>query len=113
MQEVLQRLGVNKTHTTPAVGRYIKMVEEHLRKVDASHQRDWNARLPIFLLAYRASTYDTTGLTPASLVIGRELSLPGDLLFRAPPDKEQSTMDHAADLVDRLHNIHNYARQHL
>jgi hypothetical protein len=45
------------------------------------HQRDWDARLLIFLLAYRASTHDTTGLTPTSLVFGRELQLPCDLLF--------------------------------
>jgi hypothetical protein len=95
------------------VERYIKTVAEHLRKVVASHQRDWDARLPIFLLAYRASTHDTTGLTPANLVFGRELRLPSDLLFGTPPDRELPTIDHAADLVDRLHDIHNYARKHL
>jgi hypothetical protein len=63
IQEVLQRLGVSKTHTTPLhlqsdgmVERYTKTVEEHLRKVVALHQRDWDARLPTFLLAYRAFT---------------------------------------------------------
>jgi hypothetical protein len=38
--------------------RCIKTAEEHLRKVIASHQMDWNARLPIFLVAYRASIHD-------------------------------------------------------
>jgi hypothetical protein len=57
-------------------------------------------RLPIFLLAYRASTHNTTGL-------------PCDLLFEALFDKERPTIDHVADLVDQLHNIHNYAHQHL
>jgi hypothetical protein len=52
---------------------YIKTVEEHLWKVVASHQRDWDEKLPFILLAYRASTYDTTGLTPACLVFGLEL----------------------------------------
>jgi hypothetical protein len=55
------------------VERYIKTIEEHLRKVVASHQRDWDERLPLFLLAYKASTHDTTGLTPAKLIFGREL----------------------------------------
>jgi hypothetical protein len=36
------------------VERYIKTVEEHLRKVIASHQRDWDENLSLFLLAYRA-----------------------------------------------------------
>jgi hypothetical protein len=95
------------------VERYIKTIEEHLRKVVASHQRDWDERVPLFLLAYRASTHDTTGLTPAKLMFGRELRLPCDLLFGVPPDKELPTTDYATDLVDHLHDIHNYARQHL
>jgi len=70
-------------------------------------------RLPIFLLAYRSSTHETTGVTPASMVIGRELRPPGDLMFGGPPDKEQSTADYTADLVERLHDIHHFARQHL
>jgi hypothetical protein len=95
------------------VERYIKTVEEHLRKVVASYQRDWDERLHLFLLAYRASTHETAGLTPASLVFGRELRLLCDLLFGAPPDRERPTTDYAADLVDNLYDTHNYARQHL
>jgi hypothetical protein len=66
--------------------------------------------LPLFLLAYRASTHDTTGFTLASLLFGRELRLPSDLLFGTPPDKERPTLEHAAD---HLRDIHNYVRQHL
>jgi hypothetical protein len=79
----------------------------------STHQRGWDERLPLFFLAYRASTHDSIGSTPASLVFGRELRLPCDLLFGAHPDKEGLTTDHAADLVDHLHDIHHYARQHL
>jgi transposase InsO family protein len=120
LQEILQRLGVSKTRTTPLhtqsygmVERYIKTVEEQLRKVVGSDQRDWDERLPLFLLAYRASSHETTGLTPARLVFGRELQLPCHLLFRAPPDEERPTTNHSADLVDHVHDIHNYVRQHL
>jgi hypothetical protein len=86
---------VNKKHNTPLhpqsdcmVERYLKTVEEHIWKVVASHQRDWDARLPISLHAYMTSTHDTTGVDPASLVFGREPRLPYDLLFAPPPDKE-------------------------
>jgi hypothetical protein len=37
---------------------YIKTIEEHVRKVLASHQRNWGERLSLFLLEYRASTHD-------------------------------------------------------
>jgi hypothetical protein len=53
------------------VERYMKTVEEHIRKVVASHQRDWDERLPLFLLAY-----DTTGSTPARLVSGENCDCP-------------------------------------
>jgi hypothetical protein len=52
-------------------------------------------------------------LTPAKLVFGRELRLPCDLLFGVPTDKELLTTDYATDLVDHVHDVHNYAWQHL
>jgi hypothetical protein len=120
LQEVLQRLGVSKTRTMPLhpqsdgmVERYVKTIEEHLRKVVTSNQRDWDEKLPLFLLAYRATTHDTTGLTPASLVFGRELRLPRDLPFGVLPDRERPTTDFAAELVNQLYDIHNYARRNL
>jgi len=47
------------------------------------------------------------------MVFGRELRLPSDLMFGAPPDKEQSTTDYTTALVEQLHDIHHFARQHL
>jgi hypothetical protein len=95
------------------VERNVKTVEEHMRKVVSNHQRDWDERLPIFLLAYRASTHESTGVMPANMVFGSELRLPCDLMFGAPPDKDQSVTDYTAGLVERLHNVHHFARQHL
>jgi hypothetical protein len=89
------------------VERCVKTIEEHLRKVVATNQRNWDEKLPLFLLAYRASTHDTMGLTPASLVFVGELRLSCNLLFGVPPDKERSTTDYAAELVDQLYDIHN------
>jgi hypothetical protein len=81
------------------VERYNKTIEEHLRKVAASHQKGWNVRYPIFFLAYREFTHDTTGLAPGSLVFGRELRLPYDLMLAAhPPQKTVPIIDHAADV---------------
>jgi hypothetical protein len=92
---------------------YIRMVEEHLQKIVTSRQRDWDSRLPIFLLAYRAPTHDTMGLTLASLVFGRELLTALGPAVWDTPHKERPTVDHVANLMDHLHDIHSYARQHL
>jgi hypothetical protein len=90
-----QHLEVSKIHITPMhpqldgmMKQYTKMVEKHLQKFAVSRQRDYDMRLPIFLLAYRASTHDTMSLTPANLVFGREFHFSCDLLFRAPTDKK-------------------------
>jgi hypothetical protein len=79
MQESLE---ISKTRTTllhpqsdGMAERYVKMVAKHLRKVVLAHQRDMDERLPIFLLACRGSTHEATGITPASMVFGRELRL--------------------------------------
>lgn len=74
------------------------------------HQRDWEERPPIFPSAYRVSTHETTGITPANLVFARELRLQCDLLFGVPPppDKEQSTTHYAANLVQQLLDVHPY-----
>jgi hypothetical protein len=87
--------------------RHMKTTDEHLKKVASIHQRDWNERLPIFLLAYQASTHETTGMVSANTVCGRESRPP------PPQDKEQLTTNYAADLVERLDDIHQYARQRL
>jgi hypothetical protein len=68
--------------------RYVRTVEEHLRKFVVLHKRNWDARQPIFLHAYRVFTHDTAGLTAANLIFGRELRLPSDQLFGVSSNKE-------------------------
>jgi hypothetical protein len=58
IQEVTQHLGISKTQTTTPLHQqsdgkmeqYVKIVEEYLREVASKHQKDWDVRLPIFLL---------------------------------------------------------------
>ena len=67
-QRVTEVLGIRKTRTTPLhpqsdgmVERFNRTMEEHLSKVVAEHQKDWDRHLPLFLLAYRSAVHDTTG----------------------------------------------------
>jgi hypothetical protein len=69
------------------VERYVKTAEQQLRMVTSMHQRDLDERLPTFLLACRESIHKTTGTTPTSIVFRRELCLPCELLFGAPPKR--------------------------
>jgi hypothetical protein len=87
----------------------VKTVKEHLKKFILIHKKDWGDRLCIFLLAYHAPTNKITGTTPTSMLFKRQLCLPCDLLFRAPPDKS----NYMADLADQMYEIHHYTCQHL
>jgi nicotinamide riboside kinase len=55
---VSERLGIKDmthplhTQSHGMVERCVKTVQENLRKVVSMHQRDWDERLHIFLLAY-------------------------------------------------------------
>ncbi|KAJ8934594.1 hypothetical protein NQ318_006416 [Aromia moschata] len=56
--------------------------------------------LHLFLLAYRSSVHETTGQTPASIVMGRELRLPCDLKFGCTPGDDVAGEDYGAS--DRM-----------
>ena len=79
-QRVTEVLRIRKTRTTPLhpqsdgmVKRFNRTMEEHLSKVVAEHQKDWDRHLPLFLLAYRSAVHNTMGQTLARIVFGREL----------------------------------------
>jgi hypothetical protein len=96
LQEILQCVGVSKKHTTPpalAIRWHGGMVHNNCRTLVEGHPiqpEGLGHYATLFLLAYQASTHDTTGFTPTSLLFGREL--PSDLLFRSPPGKERPTI---------------------
>jgi hypothetical protein len=64
--------------------RYVTTVEQHLKNVVSTHQRDWDKKLPLFLQVYEASSqrnhkHDET-----------KIRLLSGMLFGAP-DEEQLT----------------------
>ncbi|XP_041473229.1 uncharacterized protein LOC121422329 [Lytechinus variegatus] len=78
-------------------------------------QKDWDEQLPFAMLAYRSSIQESTGETPAMMMLGRELSLPVDVMI--PPqqsvDERNKDTDYAEELRNRLHDVHDRARNKL
>lgn len=119
-QNVCKVLGIRKTRTTALhpqsdgmVERMNRTINRHLSKVVSDHQRDWDCFLHLFLLAYRSSVHETTGETPAKIVMGRELRLPCDLQFGCPPGTDVADEDYVSRLRRRLDEIHERARLHI
>ena len=119
--EMCNLLGMTKTRTTPLHPQSDGMVEHFNRTLEAQlsmfvedHQRDWDQLVPLMLMAYRTAVHETTGCTPASLMFGRDLKLPIDILYGRPETEHaQHTTSYALKLQDRLEKVHHFARQHL
>lgn len=95
-------MGVNKTSVRSDKGTADSRRETMLRNV----ARIWDtcaANRCILLLVYMAFTYNTMGLTPTALRPAGS----------STPYKDLPTIDHAANVVDRIRHNQNYVRYHL
>ena len=119
--EMCKLLGIEKTRTTPLhpqsdgmVERYNRTLEHQIAMFVNENQKDWDQHISLLLMAYRTATHESTGLTPAKLMMGRELRVPLDLLMGTPPELKQiSKPSYVEKLKESLSIAHNYARQRL
>lgn len=118
-KEVLSRLGVKRTRSTPLhpqscglVERFNRTLTDGIAKLVSDHQKDWDLQIPLFLLAYRAAEHVSTGYSPAMLNLGRELTLPVDLQLGRRPD-DQAITEYARCLQERLQYCHQAAKEAL
>ncbi|KMQ86489.1 krab-a domain-containing protein [Lasius niger] len=120
--ELMELLGIRKTRTTPLhpqsdgqVERQHQTIINYLAKYISQNQKDWDRWIPMFLLAYRSSKHETTGMTPAELYFARDLRLPVDLLRgNLPKSKEEessSIENFASTLREKLDEIHSEVKE--
>ena len=119
-QNVCKVMGIVKTRTTPLhpqsdgmVERFNKTLVEHLRIMVNEHQTDWDKHIPLFLMTYRSAVHEATGRTPASVLFGREIRLPSDLIFGNPEERHTMGESYVGDLSNRLEDVHHYVRRRL
>ena len=121
-KECCRILGIRKTRTTPMhpesdgmVERFNRTLGQELAKRCKDEQENWDKHLPLLLLAYRSAEHETTGYTPAQLMIGRDIRLPIDLMMERPPvDKVSSTFtDFVRDTRYRMSLAYAHARDNL
>ena len=120
--DLCHRLGINKTRTTPLhpqsdglVERFNWTLIQQLAIVTAKHQRDWDKRLPLVLMACLSAVQESTACTPSLLMLGRELCTPPAMAFGLPPDTPAVPpgREYARRLQDRIETAHNFARVQL
>lgn len=121
-QEVMRLLGIKKTRTTALhpqsdgqVERHHQTIINYLSKFISEKQKDWDEWINMYLLAYRSSKHEATGVSPAELYFARDLRVPLDLLRGRPPDQKEeiSVGSYILKLRKKLEEIHNFSRQRL
>lgn len=112
-------VGIEKTRTSALhpqsdgmVERFNRTLENQLALFVEKHQRDWDDHIPVLLMAYRTAVHESTKQTPASLMFGRELNLPIDLLYGRPPIQQPPVDmdDYVSKLRKRLESTQEFAR---
>ena len=84
------------------VERFHRRLKESLNALATDEPDHWYWRLPCSLLAIRTTVKPDIGASPADLVFGEGLAIPGQLLSHHPSD-DNSEDAHRRNLLDNLH----------
>ena len=93
---VCQKLGIEKTRTTPyrpqsdgLVERFNRIQRQMLSLFAHENPLDWDDHIPYLLMAYRATEHASTKCSPNLLMLGREVTMPIDLIVGLPPGEPE------------------------
>ena len=107
-QQLLQTWGITSYFTTPyhpqsngLVERFHRRLKESLKALMHDEPEQWFWKLPCTLLAIRTTLKPDIGASPADLVFGEGLSIPGELLGTSPAD-DTGAQEQRQRLLDNL-----------
>ena len=120
-KELCKLLGIEKTRTTAyrpqsdgLVERFNRTLEQMLSVYVHENQRDWDLHVPFVLMAFRSSPQETTGYTPNLLMLGRETTLPLELIIGSPSPAAtfSTTAEYVTAFQQRCEKAFRLAREH-
>lgn len=113
---------MEKTRTTPfrpksdvMIERANQTIQNMLSAFINPMQRDWDTFLSVVMMAYRSSVHEATKVSPSYMMLGREITLPIDLIFGEFQHEKQTQFksDYAFQLAEQIRSVHEYARENL
>lgn len=115
-------LEIIKTRTTPyhpnANGQaetYNRVLARFIRSFLDGKQKEWDRYLPALGMSMRATINRDTGYTANMMVLGREVSMPSDVVFglTAVNKEDQEPPEYVSKLLETLRETHERAREEL
>lgn len=95
------------------VERFNRTLEIMLSNYVKENHRDWDRQLPYIMMAYRSAEHETTSFTPNMLMLGRETTMPLDLVYEMPSSiKTISPNRWVWELQERLEQAHDLVRKY-
>lgn len=89
--QLCRLLEIEKSRTTPyrpqsdgMIERFNRTLQQMLAKFVKENHDDWEDHLPYLKSAYRTSVQERTKCTPNRIMLGRETSLPIDVMVKSP-----------------------------
>lgn len=100
---LLQMCAVNRVRTTsyhPSANGMIERVHRQLKAALMCHKESWVKALPLVLLGMRAALKEDLQSSPAELLYGEPLRLPGELVM--PTGHKDNQLDYVAQLRRKM-----------
>ena len=120
--EMCSLLGIIKSRTTPYrpqsdgfIERYNRTLGQMLSMFVNENRSDWDDHLPFLMMAYRSSVQESTKCTPNLLMLGREVSLPIDVIVGTPnaEQEERCHVQYIEWIRDALRRAHQCAFENI
>ena len=115
-RELCDLLGLKKTRTPPYrpqsdgyIERFNRTLWQMLRSARDEQHQDWDQLVPLLTMAYRSSVNETTGYTPNMMMLGREITLPIDLVIPSLQN-EETAVEYVRKLREYLEHVHDTVR---
>lgn len=107
--QLVKKLGIEKIHTTAYNPKANGKVERYHRTLKAAimakcdDNTQWVQELPIILLGLRSAVKDDKGYSPAQMVYGTSLAIPGDIFVPSKPKINDTEFNKR--LMDHFRNV--------
>ena len=119
-EDLLQKYHIQHRITSPyhprangQVESTNKFIESILTKIDRSHHRDWDDRLPKALWAYRTTRCNTTGFSPYDLVYGKSVVYTIEFEIKTLNTAMEVNLDVTESQRNRLNQLNEHEEKNI